>query len=308
MEVSAPQERQHAFPLQTALMALTAFSGSLIGGLLPRFFALWMGVDADDPVPYRLPLLAASLTLIPAIFIILRIPYGPDQEEPEPSEVQAAMPSVAREPIPTSAPSRVRLESSIAVTLLLLAIVRFFQVSGVATSSTFFNVYMDTALNVPTAQIGMIAAVARLGGVFAALGTPLLVARYGAARTVVLASTITTLSLLPLALVPHWIAAGVGFLGVTAISSMRYPAFMLFAIDQVPPSWRGTLAGSGEFAGGVSFAGMALVGGYLIAAGGFTPLFLLGSGLTLVGTLLFYLWFALPRPKPVPTPAPRPMP
>jgi hypothetical protein len=30
---------------------------------------------------------------------------------------------------------------------------------------------------------------------------------------------------------------------------------------------------------------------------GYSALFLLGGGLTLVGTLLFYVWYVLPRPK-----------
>lgn len=310
MEVAAPDERHHAFPLQTALLALAAFSGALVGGFLPRLFALWMGMDAANPIPYRLPLLFASLMLLPAVVLILRIPQSsPAGETVSPDEGPVEAP-VSPLPPGDLAPARatapqVRWESSIILTLVLLSVVRFFQVSGVATTGTFFNVYMDTTLAVPTDQIGLMAGLARLGGVFAALGTSLLVTRWGAPRVVLLASAVSTLSLLPLAFIPHWTAAGIGFVGVTAMSSMRYPAFMLYAVGLVPPSWRGTLAGVGEFAGGISFAGIALIGGYLIAADGFTPLFLLGFGLTLVGTLLFYLWFMLPRTKTTPAPAAR---
>jgi MFS family permease len=179
----------------------------------------------------------------------------------------------------------------------MLSTVRFFQVSSVATVYTFFNVYMDTELAVETSQIGLIAGVARLVGVFAALSTPGLISRFGAANTVLLSSLIGTIGILPLALISTWPAASLGYLGVTAISSMRFPSFMIFATALVPPNWRGTMAGVGEFAGGLSFAGLALIGGSMVENQGFSALFLLGGGLTLVGTLLFYVWYVLPRPK-----------
>jgi predicted MFS family arabinose efflux permease len=191
-------------------------------------------------------------------------------------------------------------QAGVILTLVLLSTVRFFQVGGIGSASTFFNVYMDTELNIATGQIGVVAAVARLMGVPAALITPLLVARWGAPRTVVGASAMTALSMLPLALLPYWGAAGLGYVGVTALSSMRYPAFLVYSMELVPAHWRGTLAGAGEMSGGLSFALMALVGGYMIEAQGFTALFMTGAVLATVGTLLFYVWFMLPRAKRVP--------
>jgi MFS family permease len=179
----------------------------------------------------------------------------------------------------------------------MLSAVRFFQVSGVATVFTFFNVYMDTELAVATSQIGLVVASARLIGVFAALFTPGLISRVGAPNTVLFASVVSTAAILPLALIPLPFAAGLGFIGVTAISSMRYPSFMIFSTSLVPPKWRGTLAGVGEFAGGLSFAGLAFIGGSMAESQGFPSLFLLGGALTLVGTILFYIWFVLPRAK-----------
>ena len=109
----------------------------------------------------------------------------------------------------------------------MISVVRFFQVSGVATASTFFNVYADTKLMVPTSQIGLIVACARLIGVFAALSTPMFVSRWGVARTVLVASLVSTFFILPLALLPYGAAAGIGFIGVISVSSLRYPAFMI---------------------------------------------------------------------------------
>lgn len=284
MDIAAPEERTHAFSMQTALLALAAFSGALIGGFLPRLFAALMGMTLHQPAPYRLPLVFAAVLMAPAVWAILSIRQDAAPEE-------SAPPAAAR------AGELRGAGTGVILTLALLSTVRFFQVGGIGSASTFFNVYMDTELNVATGQIGVLAAVARLMGVPAALLTPVLVARWGAPRSVLGASTMTALSMLPLALIPHWGAAGLGYVGVTALSSIRYPAYLIYSMELVPPTWRGTLAGAGEMSGGLSFALMAFVGGYLIEAQGFSTLFLTGAVLATVGTLLFYLWFMLPRAR-----------
>jgi MFS family permease len=300
MSLSTDDERNRAFSMQTALLALAAFTGSLAGGFLPRLVALILGIDQHQAAAYRYPLIIATVLLLPSIWILSRIrrPTTEILSEPLPYLSENA-PIAAPTPVVSS---RWGLYSPVIITLIMLSIVRFFQVSGVATVYTFFNVYMDTELAVPTSQIGLIAALARLIGVFAALSTPILVTRWGAPRTVLVASLIGTFSILPLALVPVWTAAGIGFIGVTAISSMRFPAFMIFSTSLVPPNWRGTLAGLGEFSGGLSFAGLAFIGGSMAEKQGFSSLFLLGGAMTLAGTFLFYIWYVLPRSKHLPTP------
>ena len=289
MSISTDDERNRTFSMQTALLAFAAFTGSLGGGYLPRFFAMLLSLDPDSAVAYRYPLVLAVVLLLPSIWILFAIRRPTIETHSEP----VALPIVsAAAPV---APTRWMFQSPIVIVLVMLSTVRFFQVSGVATVYTFFNVYMDTELAVATANIGLIAAFARLLGVFAALSTPILVTRWGAAPTVLLASLIGTVSILPLALIPLWPAAGLGYMGITAISSMRFPAFMIFATAQVPPNWRGTLAGWGEFAGGLAFTGLAFIGGSMAENQGFSSLFLLGGALSLVGTLLFWLWFMLPR-------------
>lgn len=295
MSISSDDERNRAFSMQTALLALAAFTGSLGGGYLPRLFAMLLGVDAQEAAAYGFPLVLATVLLLPSIWLLSKI-TRPTHETDE-----HAAHALASAAIPATSP-RWGWYSPIIITLLMLSIVRFFQVSGVATVYTFFNVYMDTELSVPTSRIGLIAASARLIGVFAALSTPGLISRFGSPATVLFASLIGSISILPLALIPVWPAAGLGFIGITAISSMRFPAFMIFSTGLVPPNWRGTLAGVGEFAGGLSFAGLAFIGGSMAENQGFSSLFLLGGALTLAGTLLFYLWFMLPRNKRVASP------
>ncbi len=309
MEIANDEERSQAFSLQTALISLFAFTGALLGGFLPRLFAGWLNVDLGDPAPYRLPLILAASVLFISIWIILRIRSNAPVAVPAPSTTEPvqAPPPLPQAEIQDRTPRRLfgQWASPVMVTVLLLSTVRFFQVGGIATSFTFFNVYMDTELLVAPEQIGIVAALGRLGGVFLALFTPVVIAKWGAANAVLFASAVSTFSLVPLALVPIPAVAGLGYFGVTAFASMRYPAFMFFCMTLVPANWRGTVAGMGEFFGGLSFALIAFIGGYMIAWAGFPVLFLTGAFLTLIGTVLFYFWYMAPaRSKTLSDPLP----
>nr|HMN31644.1 hypothetical protein [Caldilineaceae bacterium] len=165
-----------------------------------------------------------------------------------------------------------------------LTVVRMLLVCGSAVAMTFFNVYMDNGLEIPTAQIGIAISLGRLSAVPAALLTPLLAARLGNVQVTALASLGIALFLVPMALLPVWYAAAMGYVGVIALTSVRYPAFMVYTMEIVPAKYRATLTGAGEMAVGLSFAVLAFAGGFIITTGGYGPLFLLGAALNLVGT------------------------
>jgi predicted MFS family arabinose efflux permease len=174
---------------------------------------------------------------------------------------------------------------------VLIALVRVLQVAGLAVTSTFFNVYLDAALLVPTAQIGAIIALGRLLGVPAALTTSALTARFGNRAVVIGASLGTALSILPLALVPHWSAAGLSYIGVIALSWIRYASALVFFLELVPPARRATVSGVTEMAAGICFTVMTFGGGYVIALLGYRVLFLAGATLTGLSALAFWLAF-----------------
>jgi MFS family permease len=279
MGAAGPAERNHVFSVQVALLALAAFAGSLIGGLLPGLFSTLLGVSPDQPVAYRYPLWLAAGLLIPAILAVQ------STHEVNPTS----------EPGHTVKPNIDQPEALSFSLIARLTLVRLFQVAGVGATATFFNVYLDAGLQIPTAQIGFLAAFARLTAVPAALILPFLTARWGNNRIVVFATLGTALMILPLALISHWSAVGLGFMGVITFSSIRYAAFLVYSMELVPPRWRGTLSGAGEMAAGFSFAGIALGGGYIITSLGYTSLFLIGAGLTIIGALLFWVYFPTPR-------------
>ncbi len=282
MGVTGADERTHVFAVQAALWPLAGFAGSLVAGALPRLVAAALQVSAASPVPYRYPLLLAGLLLSLGVAVML--------QTREPAHARQQVRTAERGPLP------------VGVIALFGAIV-LLTVAGEGLTRTFFNVYLDDGLHAPTARIGALAAVGQLVAVPAALATPLLAARWGHARTYLLAAVGLALSLLPLALVPHWSAAGLGFMGVIALASISRPAIMVYQMELVTPGWRVAMASAGTMAVGVSWVVMAVGGGYLIPLLGYRSLFAVGAALSAAGACLFWTGFMRRWPRRAPPPA-----
>lgn len=272
-------QRTRIFSFQTALLSLAAFLGSLVGGALPPLFARLLGAELDAAAPYRYALLVSGLALVAALAAALAIrPAARPQDMPAPTG-----PSLAVPPMAAAAP--------FLGLLALIALVRLLQVAGVGATTTFFNVYLDTELMLPTAQIGAIIAAGRLLGVPAALATGALTARFGKPGVVIAASLATAVSILPLALIPHWGAATASFVSVVGLSWIRYSASIVYYLELVPPARRATVSGVTEMAGGICFTLITFGGGYMIALLGYRPLFLGAAAITGLSALAFWLAF-----------------
>lgn len=98
------------------------------------------------------------------------------------------------------------------------------------------------------------------------------------------------LSLLPLAWVPHWGAAGVGYMAMMALVSLTRPAMGIYMMAMTPVAWRTTISGVYTMAIGLSWSIISAGGGYLIAWVGYQPFFLISATLTGLGALLFGWW------------------
>jgi len=237
-------------------------------------FAAALGVPLDHPAPYRYPLLLAAVLLVPAVLAMLATR--------DTGEVPA------EQAVGGAGPAPVALMALVGLSMAL-------RVPGEAAARTFFNVYLDAGLQAPTALIGALSAAGQLVAVPAALVTPLLMARWGISRTYVWATLAMALCLLPLALIPHWSAAGLGFAGVISASSMAFPAIVVYAMMIVPAAWRPTMSAAIELAAGVSFLLASLGGGYLIAYLGYPSLFLTSAILAAAGAVAFWVCFRRPR-------------
>lgn len=295
LKATRVEARGNVFALQAAIASTASFAGTLLGGLLPALVAGLLGATLAEPGPYRVPLALVGFLVVLALIVVF---YTRDVEEDQPIEAPARA---------SGAPPR---ESAYRL-IAFMAVVRFLQVAGVGVALTFFNVFMDSGLGVTTAQIGVIAALARLVAVPAALLGPSLSRRLGYASTTIIAATLTALSLFPIALAAGAGMAGLGFVGVMSFTSLRYPAFYVYMMEKTPERLRSVMNGGNEMAAGLSFALMSLLGGWIIVTFGYPATFITGALATLAGTGIFalYVWWAdwrsLAKPaQPIPVAAP----
>jgi MFS family permease len=268
------EERSHAFSLWVALFPLAGFIGALFAGNLPALFGALLGTTPDAATPFQ-----ASLWLSTTIYALGLIAVLPTSE-------------TAAEDVGAAGRQRRRVPVGIIAALGMVALLRM---AGTGAGQTFFNVYLDAALAVPTRRIGSAMAIAQLVGAAAALLAPILMARYGKRHTYVLACLGMALAFLPLALVPNWIAAGAAYVILWTMTSIADPAFQVFGQEAVTPEWRAAVSGASMTAQGLSWAIVGLVGGRAVVAFGYRSLFLIVAVLAAAAALVFWLYFRGPR-------------
>jgi len=274
---SRPENRNMAFSARMTTSILAGFVGSLAAGAAPGWTAALLGLSTSDPAAYRYPLMAAGVLCLVAVAMLTTT-----------SEVQAS--ETAHDAQASRTSSR-----AIAVLVVVMSGIAMLRTAGLAASRMFFNVYLDDGLGIPTAQIGMIFAGVQLAALPVAMAMPALAARLGSFRVIVGGSLGIAASMLPLALVPHWLAGSIGRFGTYACSAIADSALGVYQLEIVPARWRAIISGAATTALGLSWALVSYLGGRVIATAGFRPLFLATGLLTTLGTFLFWLYFRRPR-------------
>lgn len=292
MASTSTTQQNHAFAIQSAMISAAAFVGSMAGGILPGIFARSLDLSLEAATPYRYPLLIAGLTLNIGILALF---LAQDQQSrlvarTLPTRPRRLYPSFFRVPRFNHIQWQ-ELDRNFLKLVLMVSTIRFFQIAGMAVLMTFFNVYMDSGLGAPTTQVGLLTGLGRLLAVPIVLTMPLLSERWGNRDLSTGASLSAVLFLLPVAFIPTWWAAGIGYMGVMAGSSIRYTSFLIYIMAMIKPEQRSFMSGINEMTAGFSFAVMALIGGYVIVNQGYQTLFLLGTVLTFVGTVIFWGYF-----------------
>jgi MFS family permease len=286
MSMTHGQERTHVFSVREALGPLSLFAGSLLGGLLPGVLVASLGGELADPQPYRYALwIAAALFGLAPLTMLATSPSDGEERAAQSPASSPGAPSVA------AAPMGLMVIMGIAILLLL---------TSKHVIDTFFNVYLDVGLHLPPLWMGTLAAVAQLLSVPIALVAPVVVARWGKGWTIIGGAVGMALSLW-LFLIPDWMGAGLGLLGVSALFAITMPTMSIVSQELVPPAWRATMSGIMTMGMGLSRSGAALGGGYLISELGFPSLFLVGAILTVAGAMLFwgYIWLPQHSPRPL---------
>lgn len=277
MAATTVRNRNSAYAFNGVLRGLGTFIGTVVGGFLPLFFAQIMNASIDGPAPYRAALLVGAALCFFGLIPIWLV---------QPAEATHTVQTQAEGPFPV-----------LPVAMLILHI--FLGQIAPAACQSFCNAYMDRELMLSSAAIGLLTGVGQFTTILAPLLNPRLAARYGNGWTLMMGTVGTALSLLPLALIPHWSAAGAGRLGLLALSAIWMPALQVFQMELVDPRWRALTNGIISMSMGFAYALIGFGGGYLVAAWGYNTLFSLAIGVSLVGAGVMWTMLRYPRLRTV---------
>ena len=278
------RDRPYAFALLAAVPPVAGFAGSIISGALPGWIANGLRLDSADPLPFALILVFAGAILVPNLWIVARTR---DLDPPKRRRNGNARRRTVREVR--------RADGAFFLLVFFLGITALLRMAGESAARSFFNVYLELDLGASTSRIGLLLAFGQLAAGPAALCAPAIAARAGKVPVIVVTTAITAASLVIMALVPHWLAAGIGFTLVVGMRSVTQSVTSLVHMEIVPASRRGLTSGVTSMSMGLGFSSMALGGGYLIPALGFPGLYLLGALITALSALIFWQYFRVPQ-------------
>jgi MFS family permease len=265
--MTSEQNRVSALSMNAVLQGAGSFLGTFVGGLLPGVFARLLGESLDAPGPYRYALwigaAVATLAILPLLFSgqIGTVATATRQERRS---------SFPLWPI---------------VTVFVYVYVRH---AGWATGRAFWNPYMDTDLSLSTASIGLINSAGQALAILAPLVNPWLARRRSNGWIAMMATLGVAISLVPLALIPHWTAAAASRLVFVVVTAVWLPAVQAFQMERIDPEWRSIGYGAVAMAMGSGFGSTSIVGGYVIAAAGYRTLFGAGIALSLVAATIMW--------------------
>jgi len=252
--------------MSSALQGIGTLVGTVGGGALPGIIAHLTGRTKVDPLPYAAALLIGALAGLLAIPPLIKVKGG---QRPATGAHEAAR----RGPFPL-------------IPVAAMVVYVFLRHAGWTTCQAFCSPYMDTELRLSTTTIGIVTGIGQVAAILVVFVIPRLAERWHHGWIVASSTAILAVSLLLLALVPHWVAVAVGLLGVQVAASLWLPALQVFQMELVPDAWRAIAYGALTTAMGSGFGVMSLFGGYFIDRQGYQKLFQLGVGLSVAGTLL----------------------
>lgn len=267
MAATTLRNRSSAYALSSALRGFGTFAGLICGGMLPGLFAIVLGQTLDAPGPYRFGVWVGA-----ALSLVALLPL---------SQIAQVKRVVSKERAEASGPFPVLMIA------LLIAHVFLTRV-GWASCRAFCSAYLDTDLRLSPSSIGLITGAGQFVAMLAPLLAPRLAARRSNGWMLMVTSLGTAVSLVPLALIPHWAPAGLGSLGIVAMSAIWIPTLQIFQMELVDDRWRSLAYGALTMGMGLSFGSVSIAGGYVIAAVGYRSVFLIGGVLSAAGAVLMW--------------------
>jgi MFS family permease len=275
MAVITPENRGYGFSAQQAAMGAATFVGSLLAGAFPGWIAALLGLSLEQAAPYRFTLMLAPLAYLAAALVFTRADAVLAPDRPTEQKSGGVIP--------------VRI-------FIFFGLMVFIQALAEGIIRPFYNLYLDTALKVPVAQIGATLGFSSLLLVLISLATPAVLSRWGITGSMKLAMLGFTMFAVLLAAVPQWPLAALIFLGIGSMLTILATARGIYGQEIVKPYWRTTSSAIATIGMALGWSAATWAGGQMIISIGFQNMFLTGAVIGLAGAALVLAqkWFVHP--------------
>ena len=275
MENSMEEERNSLFSAHFGLTTLVGFFGTLVGGYLPTFFGLRLGVDIESSVAY-----GATLAVTAALWALSLVPLFMIKEQPRPAADRV------RSVWPWRNLSNPRMALRIFLPNFVISM-------GVAILIPYMNLFFKESFPISDRVLGTMFAVAAVITGTATLAAPMLADRWGRIRAVVITQLLSVPFLLTMGFVPVLSLVALGFWMRQALMNMGAPLYDAFAMEQVTARERATISGLMGMSWSLGWTFGPFLSGYMQENPniGFKPIFLITCGLYVLAAILVRTFF-----------------
>jgi MFS family permease len=273
MQSSQERERTHLFSMNHAVMLLSGITGNLVAGSLPDFMYK-MGIAMTTG--YKAAIFIHLILAVISVYFYSKIKVK----------------NILVSDTDVNNKSRFKLKTSKKL-LFYLVIPPMVVGLGAGMTIPFLNLYFKTRFDMSSNNIGMLFALAQFVTIGGALTAPLLAARFGKIKTVILSQLVSLPFLFILGISEFLPLAVIAFLIRNALMNMSAPVSTNFSMEAVHPDDRSIASGLLTLAWLFTWGITANIGGYLIEKTGYMIPF---SFTMLFYLLSSYLYFKLLMP------------
>jgi len=277
---STAGNRTQLFGVQFGLNTLVGVVANLAGGYLPRLFAGAFRIPIESPTAYRAVLLVAMTLAATAIVPIVRLRGLGGNRSERPIDMR-------------------RIAGSWPILGKLLAVQLTISL-GAGMLMPFVNVFYKLRFDLPDPSLGTVFSLSSLLTGVSALAAPLVAARIGKVRTIVLTQALSLPFLAAMGFSPWFGLSATGFLVRTALMNMSSPVFMAFTMGLVPGSLRPLTSALLILAWNAGWAISSALSGFIQVSIGFWPLFVITGSIYALVVALTYALFRNTRELPEP--------
>lgn len=275
MENSTKDNRNALYSAHFGLTILIGFFGTLVGGYLPSFFGIRLGVDVESAMAY-----AATLGVTVVLSAISLIPVFMLREKPRRVSIN----------LDTFLPWRNLSNPGMAVRIFIPNIVISM---GAAILIPYMNLFFKETFPISDRTLGTVFAISAVVTGTVTLASPLLAERWGRIRALTFAQLASVPFLLTIGFAPFFWIAAIAFWVRAALMNMGGPLYEAFAMEQVRERERATISGLMGMSWNIGWTVGPWLSGYMQANPniGFQPIFLITCSFYIAAAILSKVFF-----------------